>query len=220
MVSKRSKSVKSTLALCKHPKTSTYYILLFTAQMKTGTKYDIKDNIIQTFTRCLSEGKATIQFKLPPHDLMIQAEVPSLKGFMHLFKRILTNNISDKELTCSTTSVTPYNQKTLPTKMSIRKRSDYPAKGFPRMLESLHINDIQRCGLDRGILNLPRLKVLDLSYNCIEFLPSELNRMPCLVELNMEHNMLGKSKPNQWNWIGGMLAKSLKVTNFVSILIF
>lgn len=94
---------------------------------------------------------------------------------------------------------------------SVVFRSDYPLKGFPRTLESLYINDIQRCGLDKGILQLSKLKILNLSNNLIEFLPEELSKLPNLKELNISHNQLGKSTLKQWQWLGGFLSKSLSL---------
>lgn len=111
-------------------------------------------------------------------------------------------------------AVTPVAPKNIPpTKFTIRNRSEYPLKGFPRTLEELHINDIRRCSLDRGILQLKRLKILDLSNNCIETLPEEINELTNLAELNLSFNEFSKSSPKQWNWMSGGLSKSLKLLN-------
>ncbi|XP_068894827.1 leucine-rich repeat protein 1-like [Tenebrio molitor] len=215
-INSRQKHVKSTLALCKHPKSEDYFIILFTSQNKTGTKYSVKGNISQILTRFISSGKATIQFKTPPHDLYVQSDVIQLKGFLHLLKRVLENKISPKELTCSSISVTPVAAKDMPLKkLVIKKRSEYPSKGFPRTLEALYINDIKRCSLDKGILFLSKLKILDLSQNCLEFIPEELNRL-CLSELNLSSNNFSKSTPKQWTWMGGNLSKSLQSLNIES----
>ncbi|XP_066257225.1 leucine-rich repeat protein 1 [Euwallacea similis] len=206
----RKKPCKSTLALCKHPKSDEFCLLLFSGQNKAGTKYSIKNNIKHVLTRFINEGKCTIQLKSPEHDLCIQGDPLQIKGFIHLLKRAIDRTISDKELTYSSMSVTPIKSRdTTSTKLTINKRSDYPLKGFPRTLESLYINDIQRSGLDKGILQLNRLKILNLSNNLIEHLPEELNRLPNLNELNVSHNLLGKSSLQQWQWIGGCLSKSL-----------
>lgn len=210
----RRKHVKSTLALCKHPNTKEYSFILFNGQVKNGTKYNIKGNIKQVLTKFVNEGKCTIQLNNPPHDLFIQADTIQLKSFLHLFKKALENKLSDKDVTCSSLSVTPVRQKDMaPTKLIILKRSDYPPRGFPRTLEVLYINDIHRASLDRGILQLLRLRTLDLSNNCIEYLPQELSRLPSLKELTLSHNLLGKGRPKQWNWIDGNLAKSLVSLN-------
>lgn len=212
----KQKYVKSTLALCKHPNSENYCIILFTSQNKTGTKYTVKGNISQILTRFINDGKATIQFKIPTHDMFVQCDVIQLKGFLHLLKRVLENKISPKELTCSSMSVTPISTKDIPPKkLVIRSRSEYPSKGFPRTLESLYINDIKRCSLDRGILQLTKLKILDLSQNCIEFLPEELNVLH-LNELILSSNYLNKSTPKQWAWMGGNLSKSLTLLNLES----
>ncbi|KAJ8924218.1 hypothetical protein NQ315_007009 [Exocentrus adspersus] len=211
-LSRSKKHIKSTLALCKHPKLNEYCIILFTAQNKNGTKYTLKDNIKQISTKFVNEGKCTIQFLRPEHDLFIQSDVIQLKGFLHLLKRALEHKISEKELSVSSMAVTPVNQKNIaPTKLVITKRSDYPAKGFPRTLEELHINDIQRCAVDKGILNLVKLKILNLSNNCIEYVPEELGRLVNLRELNLSHNQLGRATLKQWNWMGQPVSKNLSL---------
>lgn len=206
----RKRPVKSTLALCKQPTKEEYCIILFSGQNKTGTKYPLNGNIKQILTRFINEGKCTIQLKNPEHDLGIQAEVIQLKGFLHLLKRAVEGKVSSRELTLSSMSVTPIKPKDIaPTKVVVSKRSDYPSRGFPRTLEYLYINDIQRCSLDKGILQLSKLKILNLNNNLIESLPEELNKLPNLRELCVAHNLLGKSSLKQWQWIGGFLSKNL-----------
>lgn len=103
----------------------------------------------------MSEGKATIQFKQPPHDLFLQGDSIQVKGFIHLLGRALTNKISPNEMTYSSVGVTPVASKNIaPTKLVIKSRGEYPMRGLPRTLEVLSITGINRCGLDKGILLL------------------------------------------------------------------
>lgn len=214
----KRKSVKSTLALCKEPKSQEFYIILFTAQNKNGTKYGLKDNIEKIFSRCVNEGKSTIQFKKPPHDIFIKADTIQLKGFLHLLRQALEGKVTEKNLTgMSGMAVTPISVKNIPQKkLYITSRSEYPVRGFPKSLEQLHINNIQRCSLDKGILNLIHLKLLDLSGNLIESLPEEINKLPCLTDLNICQNQFGKCNSRQWSWMGGHLSHTLKMLNISS----
>lgn len=211
-INSKRKHVKSTIALCKNPKSNEHCLIHFTAQNKTGNKYDIKDNISSVLTKFISEGKTTIQFKSPPHDLYIQADTIQLKGFLHLLRSAIEKKTPLNQIGFSSMSVTPA-KKVAPKKLVITKRSEYPLKGFPRTLEALYINDIERCSLDKGILNLIKLKLLNLSNNCIEFLPEEFSTLPSLTELNISHNNFFKSSPKQWCWLGGNLSKNLKLLN-------
>lgn len=208
------KFIKSTLALCKKPKTSEFCMILFNTNNQNGTKYDIKGNINAVLTKFLSEGKATIQFVQPSHDLFVQGDKIQLKGFLHLLGRVVTNKIGENEITYSSVSVTAISSKNIaPTKLQIRDRGNYPLRGFPRTLEVLTISEINRSSLDRGILQLKKLRTLDLSYNLIELLPEEFSAMTCLVELNLSNNNFGKSHPNTWSWMSGNIAKTLKLLN-------
>ncbi|ENN70671.1 hypothetical protein YQE_00124, partial [Dendroctonus ponderosae] len=208
----RKKPCKSTLALCKHPNSEEFCFILFSGQNKNGTKYPLRNNIKQVLTRFVAEGKCTIQIKKPEHDLCIQGDPIQVKGFLHLVKRALEGKVSPKELTFSSMNVMPVKAKDIaPTKLVISKRSDYPTKGFPRTLETLYIIDIQRCSLDKGILHLNKLKILNLSNNRIENLPEELNKLSNLRELNISHNLLGRTSVKQWHWIGGCLSKNLNL---------
>lgn len=176
------KYLKSTLALGKEPKSDLeYFILHFTSVNKTGTKYRAKC-IKQVFVKCINEGKATIRFEEPPHDLCIKSEVIQLKCFMRLLRSVLTGDTKNLNLApLSSLSVT--HKDTAPTKLVIRDRSEFPVKGLPRTLESLYINGLNLCNFRREILLLKNLVILDLSNNAIEKLPPEFGKDIYLVLL-------------------------------------
>ncbi|KAK4885223.1 hypothetical protein RN001_001494 [Aquatica leii] len=209
-VNHNKRHASSTLALCKNLKSTTYYILLFCPQYKNGNKYQL-ENLSKVLSRFVNEGKATIQFNSPPHDLYIQADPILLKSFLCLLRRTLENKLSEKDQVCCSMSITATPVKPAVKKLVIVKRSDYPDKGFPRTLEILHINNIKRSSLDKGILQLSKLRLLDVSHNNIEYLPSELSSLPSLSELNVSHNEFGKGTLKQWLWVGGYLCKTLKI---------
>ncbi|KAF5308180.1 hypothetical protein FQR65_LT06360 [Abscondita terminalis] len=209
-LNRKGKHASSTLALSKNPKSTNYFILLISAQYKNGNRYELK-NIDKILTRFVNEGKATLQFNSPPHNLYIQADPILLKSFLHLLKRAVENKLSEKEQIVFNMSSTPTAVKPAVKRLVILQRSDYPTKGFPRTIEILHINNIKRSALDRGILQLSKLRLLDVSHNNIEYLPKELNNLPALNELNISHNEFGKGTLKQWDWIDGNLCKTLKV---------
>lgn len=233
-VTGNNKHVKSTLVLCKHPNSSQYYMIHFSVHSKTGTKYEIKNNIQKVLTRFLDEGKATVQFVKPPHDLYVQADAIQLRAFLQLLRKILEGKLTGKEV-CSSLAVMPGPAKGPATKLVITSRSQYPMKGnylqlklfiksfadvyfigFPRTLETLKINNISRCSLDLGILQLNRLNHLDLSDNLIECLPEAFGDLPNLGELNMTSNRLGRGTPQQWHWLKGNVSKTLHTLNLSS----
>lgn len=166
------KYLKSTLALGKEPKNDKeYFILHFSSVNKNGTKYKLK-SIKQVFVKCLNEGKATIRFAEPPHDLCIKSEVIQLKSFMRLLKSCVTGDTKDLKLSnLSTIGVTA--KDIVPTKLTIHERSEFPARGLPRTLECLYIVGLKLCNFRRDILLLNNLAILDLSNNEIEKIPAE-----------------------------------------------
>lgn len=86
----QNRHVKSTLALCKHPKNENEFsLILFTTQNKNGTKYKLTNNVKTILTKFINDGKATIQLKEPPVDFYVQADQIQLKGFLMLMKRAL-----------------------------------------------------------------------------------------------------------------------------------
>lgn len=169
------KYLKSTLALGKEPKRDKEFFLIhFSSTNRSGTKYKIKC-IKQVFVKCLSEGKATIRFEQPPHDLCIKCEVIQLKCFLRLLKSCITGDNNEKQLTnLSNISVTSCD--TAPSKMTIHNRCEIPIKGFPRTLEYLYMSSLKLFNFRRDILLLNRLVFLDLSNNEIEKLPVEMGK--------------------------------------------
>lgn len=139
-----------------------------------------------------------------------------MKTFLNVMKNELcpdkSNTLKDNSgnrllkafsTTLSSASTTKNLHTTVQTKLVITSRGDYPAKGFPRTLVSLYINGIDRCQLDRQILNLINLTLLNLSDNSIERLPKELGNLK-LSEVNLSSNKFGISmKRSDWEWLCG-----------------
>ncbi|XP_013183696.1 leucine-rich repeat protein 1 [Amyelois transitella] len=204
------KYLKSTLALGKEPKCNDYFIIHFSSVNKTGIKYRIK-NIKQVFVKCLNEGKATIRFEEPPHDLCIKCETIQLKCFMRLLKCCITGDTKNIQLS-SLSNLSVTSKDNAPTKLVIHDRSEFPSKGFPRTLLNLYMSGLKLCNFRRDILLLRQLVVLDLSNNEIEKIPPEFGRMPNLRELNLSNNQLGVRQEVDWRWLlGPELTKVLKL---------
>lgn len=178
------KYVHATLALGKEPKSENdFFILFFSTTNKTGTKYRLKSNLKQVFIRCINEGKSTISFEDPPHDLYIRSEAIQLKCFMRLLKSCLSGNANALQLS-SLSSLNVTAIENAPTKLVIEDRSQFPKKGLPRTLKSLYINGIKMCNFRREVLLLKHLTVLDLSNNEIEKLPAEFGMKLFLFDSN------------------------------------
>lgn len=181
------KYLKSTLAIGREPKNENeYFILHFSSINKTGTRYKVK-NIKQVFVKCLNEGKATIRFEDPPHDLLIKCEVLQLKCFIELLKSCVTGDTVKLQLS-DLSNITAIAKDNAPTKLLIRDRSDFPTKGLPRTLESLCINGLRLCNFRRDILLLNHLVVLDLSNNEIKKMPYEFGTFLIVIFILKFHN--------------------------------
>ncbi|XP_059055652.1 leucine-rich repeat protein 1 isoform X2 [Achroia grisella] len=205
------KYLKSTLALGKElTEQNEYFLLHFSSLNKTGIKYRVK-NMTKVFVKCLSEGKATLRFEDPPHDLCIKGESIQLKCFMRLLKSCVTGDVKEQQLS-NLCNISVTTKDSVPTKLIINDRSEFPSKGLPRTLETLHINGLRLCNFRREILLLKHLVILDLSNNEIENIPPEFGRMPCLSELYVANNKLGAKEKVDWRWLfGPQLIKMLKL---------
>lgn len=57
---------------------------------KQGVKYLIRNNVTNMFTKMISEGKATIRFSEPAHDLLVHCgDVVQLKSFLMVLKKVM-----------------------------------------------------------------------------------------------------------------------------------
>ncbi|KAJ9582469.1 hypothetical protein L9F63_003162 [Diploptera punctata] len=198
-----------------HGKDSELFILHQSAQNKLGTRYKVKNNIEQVFTRFVNEGKATIRFKSPPHDLCIKCDSLQLKLFLRTLKLGLENKIPAKTLLLSNITSTSRMPSAPKTKLAVLSRADYPIlEGFPRTLHTLKINCAEQKIFDTRILKLQSLKLLDLCNNEITWLPEEIGLLPSLECLHLAGNKFGQVPVNdkRWNWIsGGSIVKKLQV---------
>lgn len=169
---------KSTLVLGKEAKSGNeYFILFFSTSNILGTKYRLKF-MTHVFTRYINEGKSTIRFRQPCHDLCIKCEVIQLKSFMKLLRQCVTGEGKNLHLSSlANISVTP--QDDAPTKLVIRDRSQFPSNGLPRTLQSLTLAGLKLCNFRRDILLLRQLSILDLSNNEVEKLPPECGKYKC-----------------------------------------
>lgn len=140
----KNRAIKSTLAIGSHPpnkENAEYYILFFSTQNKTGQRYRIKDNILRVFTKFIADGKATISFKMPEHDVQLKAADPmQLKLFLQVLKMTMDGKKPDesKFVIPSVAAVTKCEP--VKTKLVIRARGDYPIRGFPKTITHLEVS--------------------------------------------------------------------------------
>lgn len=136
--------VKSTLAIAIHPpnkEKSEMFLILFTPQQKTGCRYKLNKNINKIFTRFIGEGKTTISFKEPEHDLLIKCDPVQLKCFLSTLKLGIEGKCKMNEIGLSNLGATAFSAKAHPvTKFIVKSRGDYPLKGFPRTLTRLNVS--------------------------------------------------------------------------------
>uniref|UniRef100_A0A336M559 CSON004017 protein n=1 Tax=Culicoides sonorensis TaxID=179676 RepID=A0A336M559_CULSO len=210
----KNRAQKSTVAIGTHPpnkENTEFYILVFTAQNKTGIRFKIKENLQKVFTKCLQEGKMTISFKVPEHDLQIKCDPVQLKAFMNVLKLALegkTTNEDGRSVISHVTKVTKHEP--VKTKLVIHSRKDYPIKGLPRTLTHLEMSGMKFCRVDNQVYLLKNLKHLDLNTNIIEKIPDQLGTLR-LRDINLSSNKLAGSS---WKWLlGDELSRSLFTLN-------
>ncbi|XP_035116319.1 leucine-rich repeat protein 1 isoform X3 [Callithrix jacchus] len=91
----RGKGVRAVLSLCQQTSRSQprarAFLLISTLKDKLGTRYELRENIEQFFTKFVDEGKATVRLKEPPVDICLSKDslwlsyhsIPSLPRFGH-----------------------------------------------------------------------------------------------------------------------------------------
>ncbi|KAI5946272.1 Leucine-rich repeat protein 1 [Manis javanica] len=166
-------------------------LLICTLKDKRGTRYELKENIEQFFTKFVDEGKATVRLKEPPVDICLcKANSSSLKGFLSAVR--LAHRGCDVETSLSTlTPVKTSEFEKFKTKMVITSKKDYPlSKNFPYSLEHLQTSYCGLVRVDMRMLCLKNLRKLDLSHNHIKKLPATIGDLIHLQELNLNDNHL------------------------------
>jgi len=205
--SAKGKPPVSSLAIGRKPKhlikdqekDPEVFVLHCTAQNKSGFKYAVRNNVEKLFTRFVDEGKATLRFTSPPHDLCVSnADVVALKAFLNVLAKVIAIKPGQDaeleklvELNLSALAPASSSQVTKEkTKMVIANKRDYPiTTNFPHTLKELRAVDINLKRIDTRMFKLKSLAVLDLSGNSITSLPKELTALP-LQELILCRNKL------------------------------
>ncbi|XP_035212009.1 leucine-rich repeat protein 1-like isoform X1 [Stegodyphus dumicola] len=187
----KCKYTVATLALCHKSKQKEFqsdkdvYLILCTHSNPRGAKYKIYNNVEKLFTKFVNDGKATLRFKEPPHDIIINKADPlQLKGFLHgVGLTIVGQGTGRIHLSPAPTKVDRPKRK-----LSITRRSDYPLKTpFSNSLTWLQVQNCSLRKIEQRILNMRNLQVLDLTHNKIKELPLALSEFK-LKELLLHHN--------------------------------
>ena len=191
--------------------------MVSTVENRAGTKYAITfgrsesssqlngQNVEKIFDRFVSEGKATVRFNEPAHDLCIKKADPTqLKSFINLLKKVIelsTLKTKEDELekllsenNSMLSALNPPTQKQVAkekTRMLISNKKDYPiTTSFPSTLTELRANSINLKRIDSRIFKLQSLSILDLSNNSIPKIPPEITALSSLKELILCQNKI------------------------------
>uniref|UniRef100_A0A8C8WNI0 Leucine rich repeat protein 1 n=1 Tax=Panthera leo TaxID=9689 RepID=A0A8C8WNI0_PANLE len=74
----RGKGTRAVLSLCQQTPGSRpplpTCLVICTLRDKRGTRYELKENIEQFFTKFMDEGKATVRLKEPPVDICLSKD--------------------------------------------------------------------------------------------------------------------------------------------------
>jgi len=210
----KGKKVKTHLAIGRKPLAegdSEVFMMLSNNTNKQGVKYLIKNNISNFFTKMINEGKSTIRFTEPPHDICIKSDdILQLKSFLMVIKKVVDGKDCGK-LTLSALQPVSTKQIEGPKKrLTVLKRGDYPSQGFPQTLQQLTVSGIRLARVDARMLKLRNLVKLDLSGNEITAVPDNFDLLDHLSDLNLSGNQIEKVSRG---FCVGAMAKSLKLLN-------
>ena len=192
--------------------------MVSTAKDRVGTKYAITFsgaqgsieannlNVEKVFERFINEGKATVRFREPAHDLCIKKADPiQLKAFINLLKKIITLSCSSKPNEAELENLLGQNNSLLSalnpashrqvtkekTRLVVTNKKDYPiTTSFPHTLVELRTTSINLKRVDTRIFRLHSLAILDLGNNSITTIPAEITKLSCLKELILPQNKI------------------------------
>ena len=133
-----SRLVWSSIILSKiNNKSEEVELTLASSRNKAGVKYKITKNIEQIFSKFLSQGKLTIRFIKPPHDLCLSGDIKQLEKVLNVVK----GDSKPIKGTLCPLLVNSTNKVVIPkTKLHISSRANYPVTaGFPETLTTLKV---------------------------------------------------------------------------------
>uniref|UniRef100_S4RJ70 Leucine rich repeat protein 1 n=1 Tax=Petromyzon marinus TaxID=7757 RepID=S4RJ70_PETMA len=168
------------------------WLMVCSSKDKAGSRYKLKGNIEQLFTKFVDEGKATVRLKEPPVDLCLsKASTVGLKGFLSALRLAhQDHNVSSMHIS----SLAPARSSDVEKpreRMTVLARADYPLiAGFPSSLQTLQVSNCRLSRVDSRMLNLRHLCRLDLSHNHVRELTAALSSLGCLAELVLADNHL------------------------------
>ncbi|CAF1255359.1 unnamed protein product [Rotaria sordida] len=189
------KSAKGVIGLAKS-NNDEWVLIVRLFKDTNATQYKLRENVQSLLHKCINNGMATIQIKVPSHDIQLsEANVESLKTLLSSIRLASTGNNLPSSIKSTSINIVEKLQRPI-LQLIINQAIDYPTlKGFPSTLEKLIINSSHlRTPVDRRIFILKNLHTLDLSDNNITELPSnmEMNHLHTLI---IRSNRL-KSFPN------------------------
>ncbi|XP_065669827.1 leucine-rich repeat protein 1 isoform X1 [Hydra vulgaris] len=186
-----SRKCHTTITLGKSSNASMFFIL-HTTKNKSGTKYLVKNNILQVHRRFIDEGKCTISMKEPTHDIVIsKGAAVDLKKFLLVLHLALHDKDVSSQVDLDNVLLPKHCDLEKPkTSLSIHEKSSYPIKtSFPILLEKLEVNNCFLKKFDIRILKLVNLKRLDLSSNCLNSLPVSMDMLTSLNYICLSNNL-------------------------------
>lgn len=146
----RCRPLKSIVSVGYHKSSneqnSEMFLLYENVQNKSGQRYKVSQNVSKVFTKFLNDGKATISFKEPPHDLLIQCDKIRLLALLSTVRMELCGESKTQASSSNSTERKLPRLKEIPftlknhvnRKMVVKHRSDMD-KGIPRTVEDLTV---------------------------------------------------------------------------------
>lgn len=132
-----SRLVWSNITLTEN-KSAVIELSLATTRNKAGMKYRVTNNIEQIFSKFVSQGKLTLRFRQPAHDLCLSGEVKYMEKILAIVKgedsQLKKGTLCPLLSKCANKVVVPK------TKLNILSRADYPVTtSFPETLTCLKV---------------------------------------------------------------------------------
>lgn len=169
-------------------------VTAYTSRNVRGRQYRV-DSLKKVFMRHAADGKTSLSFSEPQHDLLVTGDPVQVRAFLKQLAGASRGSLpATAAPVAAPARVQPRQLARPPTRLSVKTSAEYVA-AFPAGLQQLAARGIRLRRVEERLLRLNQLRSLDLSGNRLRRVPALDARLPQLCELRLAGNLLDRLEP-------------------------